>query len=66
MNSDARSVLSEMGRLLDITRELDDGMGEMSIGAGEIREAATATNELSIMASDSVKALTVQMSQFKV
>ena len=66
MKRSAGSVLAEMEKLLQLTHELDGGMKEMSIGAAEIRQAAAATNDLSIKASDSVRSLAAETDKFKV
>ena len=65
MREDARSVLEEMEKLTRLTRELDDGMREMAIGAGEIRQAAVITSDLSSKADDSVKSLAGLMEKFR-
>jgi len=65
MREDARSVLGEMEKLTRLTRELDDGMKEMSVGAAEIRQAAAATSDLTAKADESVRALAAEMDKFR-
>ncbi|HUX36282.1 MAG TPA: methyl-accepting chemotaxis protein, partial [Rectinemataceae bacterium] len=65
MRENARSVLEEMEKLTRLTRELDDGMREMALGAGEIRQAAAATSDLTAKADDSVKSLAGLMEKFR-
>jgi hypothetical protein len=54
-----------MHRLQHLTAELENGMTEMASGAAQIRAAASATNDLSFRAVDSVKALTEETEKFR-
>ena len=65
MNEGSNAVLQEMRRLLSLSSELENGMNEMAAGAGQIREAAASTNELSIRAAASVQKLSADMDKFK-
>jgi methyl-accepting chemotaxis protein len=65
MRDGDEAVLDEMRRLQRLTAELENGMSEMASGAAQIRAAASATNELSFRAVDSVKALAEETEKFR-
>jgi methyl-accepting chemotaxis protein len=65
MRSGDEAVLEEMRRLERLTSELERGMDEMATGAEQIRAAASATNELSFRAVDSVRSLAEETGKFR-
>ena len=65
MGEGSDAILQEMRRLLTLSSELENGMNEMAAGAGQIREAAASTNELSLRATASVRTLSLDMDKFK-
>jgi methyl-accepting chemotaxis protein len=65
MNEGSTTVLEEMRRLIRLTAELENGLNEMAAGASQIRAAAGATNDLTLRAAQSVKALGAETEKFK-
>jgi methyl-accepting chemotaxis protein len=59
------SVIEEMGHLLRLSTELDSGMNEMAAGASQIRSSSASTNDLSIIAAESVRNLAGEVEKFK-
>jgi len=64
MQEGSNTVLTEMRRLLQLSGELENGMLEMAAGAEEIRRAAQDTNDLSVEATHSMKALRSETDKF--
>jgi methyl-accepting chemotaxis protein len=65
MGESSKSILGEMQRLLRLSSELENGMGEMAAGAEQIRKSAASTNDLSMRSVGSLQYLSSEMGKFK-
>ncbi|MDR3114444.1 MAG: methyl-accepting chemotaxis protein [Treponema sp.] len=66
MGGRSKEILEDSRTLEQITREINGGMNEMAIGAGQINEAVKRVGDISVDNKKQLDALILEVSKFKV